>query len=65
MVKVLNITQGQVGEIIAELFADSKDDALTNIIGMPEGARLGAGSSMITSAGDFAFLRSDGIWNWI
>ena len=65
MVKIMKITQENNNKIIAELFADSKADSFDSIEGLSPNFKLSAGSSVITANGDFAFLRSDGIWNWI
>jgi predicted flap endonuclease-1-like 5' DNA nuclease len=69
MVKLIKINQSEVKNnkqlITAELFADSKTDDLTNIVGVGSDEELAMGSSVITADGDLAFLKSDSTWNWI
>lgn len=47
-------------------FADTKSEVLPNatIKGLPEGYTVGVSSSMMTAAGELAFMKSDGNWNW-
>ena len=53
--------------VIVNLFADAKADITDDmrVIGMPNTYKMQMGSSVITSDGEFAFLKSDGTWNWI
>ena len=47
-------------------FADTKAEVATGeFIGLPEGAEIEMGSSVMTTAGDLAFMKSDGTWNWV
>ena len=48
------------------LFADSQSDITTgmSVEGVPEGYTLAAGSSALTADKKFAFLKSNGTWNW-
>ena len=52
---------------LVSLFADTKSE-VTNDVEVPDipsGYNIEAGSSVITAAGDFAFRKSDGTWNWV
>jgi hypothetical protein len=68
MVKILKVNQygHKDGKqtLLAELFADSKTDDLTNIVGLGKDEELMMGSLVLTADGDLAFLKSDGTWNW-
>jgi len=46
-------------------FADTKNEVGTSKIeGLPDGARVYIGSSLLTANGELAFMKSDGTWNW-
>ena len=49
------------------LFADSKSEVVpgATIIGLPKNAGIEPGSRCMTADGDFAYMKSDGNWNWI
>ena len=51
----------------ASLFADTKSEVTSSamIEGLPSGYTMEAGSSILTASGEFAFMKSDGTWNWI
>ena len=69
MVKIIEQTTESVKDGItyvrAELFADTKSDDLHVISGLGENTQLVSGSSVMTAKGDFAFLNSNGVWNWM
>ena len=48
------------------LFADTKSDVSDSmdVMGLPDGFTIDFGSSVLTSAGELAFMKSDGTWNW-
>lgn len=52
-------------------FADTKAEVSTASIedgdyrGLPKSAKIEIGSSMRTADGEFAYMKSDGNWNWI
>ena len=51
-------------------FADTKSEVqsagLSDYVGLPSDATgLELGSDVITADGDFAFMKSNGQWNWI
>lgn len=49
-----------------EAFADTKAEVGTSRIeGLPNGARIHIGSSILTASGELAFMKSDGTWNWV
>ena len=54
-------------EVKASLFADTQSEVSSTmeIEGMPDGYTLAAGSSVLTAAGEVAFLKSDKTWNWL
>ena len=49
------------------LFSDTKSEVLPDakISGLPDGYSISAGSSVLTSSGELAFMKSDGSWNWV
>ena len=69
MIKVMKITNTDTdrSDYKVELFADTKSEVTPNakIIGLPEGTTIELGSSVITAAGEIAFMKSDGTWNWL
>lgn len=68
MVKFTGFSVDQVKkEQTGGLFADSKSDvsASMEVEGLMEGYKIGWGSSVITAAGELAFLTSSGTWNWV
>jgi ethanolamine utilization microcompartment shell protein EutS len=68
MVKILKINQYSHKDgkqlLLAELFADSKNDDFTKIVGVGGNEALAMGSSVLTAEGDFALLDSTGTWKW-
>ena len=57
-------------KIEVSLFADTKDEVKDDvsemtIVGFPDGYDIDMGSSVMTAAGEVAFRKSDGTWNWI
>lgn len=64
-IKILPDDSNNVCQISA--FADTKGEVLPNadFVGMPEGATMAIGSSVITAAGEMAFLKSDNTFNWV
>ena len=49
-------------------FADTKSevtDVMTGAVGMLPGLSIAQGSTVITASAEFAFMKSDGSWNWI
>lgn len=49
-------------------FADAKSevtDAMTGAVGMLPGLSIAQGSTVITADAEFAFMKSDGSWNWV
>lgn len=48
------------------IFADTKAEVATGTIeGMPEGYSPSIGSTILTAAGEVAFMKSNGSWNWV
>ena len=46
-------------------FADTKAEVATGeFVGLPEGAEIEMGSSVLTASGELAFRKSDGTWQW-
>lgn len=69
MVKVTKIVLNeQTKTATVDLFADAKADmtglSTDDIVGFPKGYTIDFGSSVFTSAGELAFMKSDGNWNW-
>jgi len=48
-------------------FADTKSEVTSDaeFVGLPAGATIEIGSDLITAAGELAFMKSDGTWNWL
>ena len=68
MVKVTSLTRTSADDNAykVELFADTKAEVDTaTFIGLPEGAEIEMGSSVLTASGEVAFMKSDGTWNWL
>ncbi len=68
MVKVTKISTNPINmEAKVSLFADRKTDVSDGmeIEGMMDGYAIGMGSTVITADAEFAFMKSDGTWNWI
>ena len=48
------------------LFLDTQADInYTEIDGVPADYTIEQGSSALTAAGELAFMKSDGTWNWV
>lgn len=69
MIKVTTISNTDSDENTFKIsaFADTKDEVTSEakIVGLPEGARIEMGSSVMTASGELAFMKSDGTWNWV
>lgn len=68
MVKVTSIARSTVDSNAYQvsLFADTKAEVATaTFVGLPEGATIEMGSSVLTASGEVAFMKSDGTWNWL
>lgn len=63
--KIIKTEEPNVYEV--ELFADTKSEVVpgATIIGLPEGAVLDIGSSVMATNGDIAFMQSNGDWKWV
>ena len=69
MIKVTDMKQTSQHDnaYTVALFADAKSEVIpgAKIVGFPEGAKIEMGSTCLTAAGDFAFMKSDGTWSWM
>lgn len=68
MIKVTEMknTDTNSTSYLISAFADTKEEvAGGTFIGLPEGAEIEMGSNIITAAGEFAFMQSDGTWSWL
>lgn len=67
MIKVTSIKSGLNNKADVTLFADTKSEVTSGMVieGLPDGVTIDFGSSVITAAGEIAFLKSDGTWNWV
>ena len=69
MIKVTSITNTDTDENTFKIsaFADTKVEVTPSakFVGLPSGASIEMGSSLITAAGELAFMKSDGNWNWV
>lgn len=57
---------GRTGDTVS-LFADEKSEVVDGMTveGMNEGESINAGSDVMTSSGEMAFMKSTGDWNWL
>lgn len=59
----------QVGKNLFQVsaFADTKEEVTptAEFVGLPYGASVASGSSVVTAGGKVAFMLSDGTWNWV
>lgn len=69
MIKVTSLTNTDTDENTFKIsaFADTKVEVTPSaeFVGLPSGASIEMGSSLITAAGELAFMKSDGNWNWV
>ena len=69
MIKVTELknTDADNESYLISAFADTKGEVTSSatFAGLPEGANIEMGSSVMTAAGDLAFMKSDGNWNWV
>lgn len=69
MIKVTEVqnTDLDMNSYKISAFADTKEEVTPSatIVGLPEGATIEMGSSLITASGDLAFMKSNGQWNWV
>ena len=67
MIKVQEIknTDSDSNSYLISAFADTKAEVATGtFVGLPEGAEIEMGSTVLTASGELAFMKSDGTWNW-
>ena len=68
MIKVIDIKLNPQ-EMTADvaLFSDTKSEVTptAEIVGLPSGYTISAGSSIMTASGELAFMKSDNSWNWL
>jgi len=67
MIKVQSIENTDADENTYKIsaFADTKSEVGTSpFIGLPEGATIEMGSTLMTATGELAFMKSDGTWSW-
>lgn len=67
MIKVTDIsTTDKENVYLISAFADTKSEVATGtFIGLPTGAEIAQSSDIMTAAGEMAFMKSDGTWNWV
>ena len=69
MIKVTDLknTDDNLNSYQIEAFADTKEEVTdgATFVGLPEGATIEMGSSIITANLEIAFKKSDGTWNWV
>ena len=60
---------GKPKTVYTSLIADTKAEVasmvLDNVVGFPKGCTLEMGSTVMTTSGEMAFLKSDGTWKWV
>lgn len=67
MIKVQTIENTDADENTFKIsaFADTKAEVASGtFVGLPEGATIEMGSTVMTAKGELAFMKSDGTWNW-
>lgn len=68
MIKVTELrnTDGDDNSFFISAFADTKAEVSTEeFVGLPKNAKIEMGSTVMTAAGEIAFMKSDGQWNWV
>ena len=69
MIKVRSLvnTDGDENTYFVAAFADTKAEVQAGdpFVGLPEGATIEMGSRVMTAAGEVAFMKSNGTWNWV
>lgn len=69
MIKVQSLenTDANENSYKVKLFADTKQEVTSGaeIIGLPQGATIEMGSTVVTADADVAFMKSNGEWNWV
>lgn len=70
MIKVKSVNLNpQTMTANVSLFADTKAEVETtpvdDIVGFPKNYTIEFGSSVMTSEGEMAFMKSTGTWNWV
>lgn len=67
MIKVLAFNPNLTDKTVCTLFADTKEEVTgtLTIVGLPSGVEPDTGSALITAAGDVAFLKSTGSWQFV
>ncbi len=65
--KIVRRTNGEIASVKISAFADTKSEVTANAHyeGLPEGASIMFGSSIMTAEGDVGFMKSNGSWNWL
>ena len=66
-VQTMENTDANENSYKVKLFADTKDEVTSSaeIIGLPQGATIEMGSTVVTADADVAFMKSNGEWNWV
>ena len=66
MIKVQELKQVSDNSYEISAFADTKDEVANGtFVGLPSGATIEMGSSVLTANGEIAFMKSTGEWNWL
>ena len=69
MIRVQSMTNTDSDENTFKIsaFADTKSEVTSSaeFVGLPEGATIEMGSTVMTAAGELAFMKSNGTWNWV
>lgn len=68
MIKVQSMTNTDSDENTFKIsaFADTKSEVGSGakFVGLPDGATIEMGSTVMTASGELAFMKSDGTWSW-
>ena len=65
MVKLISVKSNGKDGVVAELYADSKDEVTPTMTVENSQGRLSAGSMVYTADGDVGILKSTGEWSFI
>ena len=68
MIKVTELTNtdANLNSYKISAFADTKSEVASGIfVGLPDGATIEMGSTVMTASGELAFMKSDGTWSWV
>ena len=64
-VREMKNTDADLNTYLIDAIADTKEEVATgDFIGLPEGATIEQGSTVMTANWEVAVMKSDGTWSW-